>query len=1357
MPINRYQIRNVYSLADPELYKSADKDDPEALLEGVAMAGLVGVLRQLGDLAEFAAEIFHDLHEEVMATAARGHGLLARVQQLESEFPSIERAFLSQTCHSNFFPNSGQKFARRFVCVSYCLAGIDWHPNRQIAQNLITTGDLPRFVMDSYEECRGPPRLFLLDKFDVAGAGACLKRYTDPSIYKVEASSYEIESAETHWDKKIRKTKKKGSQWKGGETQEGSQLSHVKLHQLFLEERVQNGAIEPARLVKLKKRPNKLPFDLGSGESYMNKLLNSPEDKLVHEVPVCSSPSTLPSGTPNGSRLEIPEDSMVGSALGSAVQSSSVQKIECGDPAYGLSRNVAERLSSELPISGPSSGAGIVSSTLEEEVDEKRIAVDEEIKTDGLQNGYVSDDVASDTDNYMDALGTMESQLDTDAELLSTADPSINQGTYSDANVGQLQSQLSDSQSIGKSIASDDGNNLIMKGITTSSCSDTTSTSTENASPVGMDSPPRPFASTEIPFRPRVPPTQVSVAENIMATQHSDHNVTNDTCIDVSEVPTVSSAIDSDQVTFLEEGSTQEADSNEVSSNHNESVNSPRKDGEHETHMEVSADFLPTADNISSRSLSEVNQVEYEEDDHCSSSHSVILHVDEQPLDTSVAECDIDDLDVKPTDTTFSDDDVPVAEVAADNPGIYSEEQFKEIADEILNVSGSAEAIVSYSSEDETGSNNAETEVMTGAVTDANGSGGNDLSVYKDETELEEGEVESVKSEVKDVGSNPVSVPDDLDVNEGKDLSTLEDDEELEIREVDSINLEVEKKDAVLLPVDADENEDNGRSTLEEPDESRSVQESGEKKEVDQLLVISRDLDYVSCDTAPYDSSSKLLLDSIPDASSSTCDHLNDDVDSPSLNSKILQDQNQSFLAETDKDVILRGLGSPTGNVAPCDPSDVQFLDNASSSIVFTEGSHDLESKASDYGDHEKFDAVKSSLLEDNVNQPNDQLHVQLLASEGSQMLPKLDSLAHVDHGKHFDTHSEFYPVNNATQSVVQEEDLQGKPMKVVVATHDSSHIQDMQSSTESDSVPVSGKLHTVELLQVSSQEVNHSDQANLQSTPALSGFGILPQLTPVKSEDIPPLPPLPPMQWIMRKPQNALSTPTDGGQHSDNPFPPIFSCKADEGPQLAGHPAFDEIRILNTENQKSKHAYEDLRSGTGVSQMLLPEASLHTEDHDKSSVPLEPHVAENLMPVETEHSHSVPTTSGQELFWPSSNPYSFHPVENEVPNAIQPIKVQRPRTPLIDAVAAHDKSKLRKVSDRATPQIPKGEESDAILEQIRAKSFNLKPAVHTRPSIQGPKTNLRVAAILEKANAIRQAFAGSDDDDDDSDSWSDS
>ncbi|CBI18082.3 unnamed protein product, partial [Vitis vinifera] len=298
MPLTRYQVRNQYSLADPELFRAADKDDPEALLEGVAMAGLVGVLRQLGDLAEFAAEIFHDLHEEVMVTAARGHGLMVRVQQLEAEFPLIERAFLSQTNHSSFFYN----------------AGVDWHPNLHADQNLITRGDLPRFVMDSYEECRGPPRLFLLDKFDVAGAGACLKRYTDPSFFKAESASSGAVKLQVQREKKIRKGKKKGYRWRNGETPEVLPATHAKLHQLFLVDRVENGTDGPARLVKLKKRQlNESPFDSKTGRSYMEQFLetHSPEQEVVHEI--CVSPPSLKLASNSGHEpgLEILEISTV--------------------------------------------------------------------------------------------------------------------------------------------------------------------------------------------------------------------------------------------------------------------------------------------------------------------------------------------------------------------------------------------------------------------------------------------------------------------------------------------------------------------------------------------------------------------------------------------------------------------------------------------------------------------------------------------------------------------------------------------------------------------------------------------------------------------------------------------------------------------------------------------------------------------------------------------------------------------------------------------------------------------------------------------------------------------------------------
>ncbi|XP_038979174.1 protein SCAR3-like [Phoenix dactylifera] len=66
---------------------------------------------------------------------------------------------------------------------------------------------MPRFIVDSYEECRGPPHLFTLDKFDVAGAGACLKRYSDPSFFKVVLASSGMLETELPREKKARKTK----------------------------------------------------------------------------------------------------------------------------------------------------------------------------------------------------------------------------------------------------------------------------------------------------------------------------------------------------------------------------------------------------------------------------------------------------------------------------------------------------------------------------------------------------------------------------------------------------------------------------------------------------------------------------------------------------------------------------------------------------------------------------------------------------------------------------------------------------------------------------------------------------------------------------------------------------------------------------------------------------------------------------------------------------------------------------------------------------------------------------------------------------------------------------------------------
>ena len=47
----------------------------------------------------------------------------------------------------------------------------------------------------------------ILIRFDVAGAGACLKRYTDPSFFKVETASSGMTTVDIQREKKTRKVK----------------------------------------------------------------------------------------------------------------------------------------------------------------------------------------------------------------------------------------------------------------------------------------------------------------------------------------------------------------------------------------------------------------------------------------------------------------------------------------------------------------------------------------------------------------------------------------------------------------------------------------------------------------------------------------------------------------------------------------------------------------------------------------------------------------------------------------------------------------------------------------------------------------------------------------------------------------------------------------------------------------------------------------------------------------------------------------------------------------------------------------------------------------------------------------------
>ncbi|OQU92748.1 hypothetical protein SORBI_3001G402400 [Sorghum bicolor] len=106
-----------------------------------------------------------------MTTSARGHGLMLRVQQLEAELPLLEK----DSCQRDYLYIASNR-------------GVDWHSNPRVDHGVVTRGDTPRFIMDSIKQCRGPPKLFMLDKYDIGGEGACLKRYTDPSFFKTDSA-----------------------------------------------------------------------------------------------------------------------------------------------------------------------------------------------------------------------------------------------------------------------------------------------------------------------------------------------------------------------------------------------------------------------------------------------------------------------------------------------------------------------------------------------------------------------------------------------------------------------------------------------------------------------------------------------------------------------------------------------------------------------------------------------------------------------------------------------------------------------------------------------------------------------------------------------------------------------------------------------------------------------------------------------------------------------------------------------------------------------------------------------------------------------------------------------------------------
>lgn len=1462
MPLTRYQIRNEYSLADPELYRAADKDDPEALLEGVAMAGLVGVLRQLGDLAEFAAEIFRDLHEEVMATAARGHGLMVRVQQLEAEVPSIEKAFLSQTNHSLFFSN----------------AGVDWHPSLRTEQNLVTRGDLPRFVMDSYEECRGPPRLFLLDKFDVAGAGACLKRYTDPSFFKVEAASSTTATTEVQREKKNRKVKKKGSRWRNGETPEVHLPSHAKLHQLFQEERIENDYSDSARLVKLKRRQlNGSPYNSKAGKSYMEKFLetSTPEQKVIHEIYV-TSPMKLTIDDSSESGLEILEICTV----------SPGKKSPQGKESACSSPNAQEVVSKPYmdKFNGDVNGGEIVKvSELADGGNTDDISpsalhhiVDGELKTEGSVDGYHSDDLTSEIDNYVDALTTMESEMETENENRPKNEQGFltvkKRGRDSDGNEENLQyqAQFSDSQSFGNSSASDCGNSSFKNNRSSFSDSDTLSSLAENTAS-GGDGAAKVSPSTETCAAESADMPSTQLMDESMGTKSDELAVPNGTCIKEDKIPDLGEASCSSCLTDsipvllpLDQGvhssldtlldpEVEEAtfdsimlgsklsETDEIGANlaysravgsdvPSQTKNDIQLIGSAESHLDVedpnvvsdASLHLPdisglTSDKKSDKSLNEVLQTESADED-CSenlvdgkigSPHLSITPTEKQLLLSVLPEVEAGS-DVVPTtsslDVVDQDDIVSKADSALMANGVNSEDltpmvetqktqnveeqQLSDLMDNVAEVElDSAELGVPYSDEksdvDEIPRAEDGKEIgISTCSTDAVGSDVVPLEVpsnyqnypcHEDHVNLDAVVTEPVIADVSLSAAAVTSTNDD--VNDvfcpSPDLAFSPSGNFTNLQESHSGFADSHEKG----------------TEFNEATSPECLAETEEHKKVNQLEV------------APADTPCKPV-------SSDHCNLKTFDNDHESS----LAEQTQNSLS--DNDVTTSPTYSGVSNQQPesKSPHQSHLLENSEDEMFLPSGylpeagaplEKPLQFKA-DQADVERFQEDEAAY------------NSQKLQSEQRRSLNQVDQ-------------ERFEQIQS------------------------SNHLHEIGFGAPPESPPehLPCQPSALEFLpQSAGLELDGSKQAKDPLESALPSFGLPPEAAQVNLEEMPPLPPLPPMQWRMGKAQNAsIASPRDLVEDSRYAFPPLQPL--DDLKAQFGFPAIKTgilqdqnplLPIVPVEDEKSQQVSEQLVSnlmqsipfslqvptmvsdadsqynglsleGTQTMNPFLtsPEIlderpeygflSLEGEKSHSSSIPFSPipTIEYTTLRHDPESSHEKlieplnqfgpETRSEDKTLQPTEQNYSEGEWRNpfdtsmppptmepeqpqhasltsngetpQVPGLVEkpngnPAKLPRPRNPLIDAVVAHDKSKLRKVAERVRPRNgPMVDERDSLLEQIRTKSFNLKPAVMTRTSIHGPNTNLKVAAILEKAKTIRQAFAGSDEDDD-SDSWSD-
>ena len=287
----------------------------------------------------------------------------------------------------------------------------------------------------------------------------------------------------------------------------------------------------------------------------MEKFLetHTAEHEVVHEKSI-TSPLKLTVDNYSESGLEILEISTV-----SPVKKSSQGKGRaCSSPnaQEEVSEPYMEKFNKDViggkfvQVSEPGNDGDtndISSSSLDKVAVEKELAVDGDLRTEGSVDGYNSDDLASEIDNYMDALNTIESEFETENEYRPENDQGFftvkKDGRDSDENEENLvlQAQFSDSQSFGNSSVSDYGNGSIKNNRSSFSDSDTLSSLAEHTAS-GGDGVAKVFPSSETCAAESVDIPSSELMDELEGTKSHDFSVPNGTRIEEDKIPDVGEA-----------------------------------------------------------------------------------------------------------------------------------------------------------------------------------------------------------------------------------------------------------------------------------------------------------------------------------------------------------------------------------------------------------------------------------------------------------------------------------------------------------------------------------------------------------------------------------------------------------------------------------------------------------------------------------------------------------------------------------------------------------------------------------------------------------------------------------------------